>query len=83
MSASKEYIVRYHHGGKLIREGGLKYENGKMDDFGVDSDKICLWDFRGCAVVLLRHQFECFSTVCEWGWGFEGNHLWHRGCKSS
>lgn len=42
MSASKEYIVRYHHGGKLIREGGLKYENGKMDDFGVDSDKICL-----------------------------------------
>lgn len=44
MSASVEYIVRYHHGGKLVSLGTRNYENGKIDKFGMDRDKICYWD---------------------------------------
>lgn len=38
MYVSEEYIVRYHHGGKLVRLGAKKYVNGKVDEFGVDLD---------------------------------------------
>ena len=47
MSISEEYIVRYHHEGKLEEVGGPEYENGKVDEFGVDPDKICYWDLLG------------------------------------
>lgn len=47
MSGNEEYIVRYHHGGKLIREGGPIYENRKVESFSMDSNKICLWHLLG------------------------------------
>lgn len=52
MSASDEYIVRYHHGWKLINVRSLKYENGKIYGFGVDMNKICYWDMLGDIHVL-------------------------------
>ena len=38
------YIVKYHHGGTLLREGDVEYVNASVLKFLVDLDKLCYWD---------------------------------------
>lgn len=49
---SEEHIVRYQHGGTLVREGMPQYNGRKIDAFGVDPDKLCYWDLLGDLQVL-------------------------------
>lgn len=42
-----ECIIKYHHGGTLLRAGEVKYVNGSEVDFAVDPDKLCYWDMLG------------------------------------
>lgn len=44
MASFDEYIIKYHHGGTLLREGKVTYVNGTVNEFAVDLDKICYWD---------------------------------------
>ena len=41
------YIVKYHHGGTLLRLRDAKYVNGSVLEFLVDIDKLCYWDLLG------------------------------------
>ena len=41
MASCKEYTIKYHHGGSLVKEGKIRYVNGKIDEFAVDPDKLC------------------------------------------
>ena len=41
------YIVKYRHGGTLLRLRDAKYVNGSMLEFLVDIDKSCYWDLLG------------------------------------
>ena len=47
MAPCDECTVKYHHGGSMVREGGVKYDGGKVDEFAVDPDKICHYDLLG------------------------------------
>lgn len=47
METWHEYIISYHHGGTLAREGDNDYINGVVCDFAIDSNKLCHWDFLG------------------------------------
>lgn len=40
-----QYIIKYNHGGTLLREGKMSYTRGKVNEFTVDPDKICYWDW--------------------------------------
>ena len=44
MATSDVYVIRYHHGGTLIRERETSYINGSVAEFVVDPNKICHWD---------------------------------------
>ncbi|KAH7677053.1 hypothetical protein IHE45_07G056500 [Dioscorea alata] len=43
----EQYIIRYHHGGTLLREEGISYINGSEVEVTVDLDKLCYWDLLG------------------------------------
>ena len=47
MATLDKYIVRYHHGGTLLRKGEVSYINGTMVEFAVDPDEICYQDLLG------------------------------------
>lgn len=47
MAAEKEYTIKYHHGGTLLKEGEIKYVNGLIDEVTVDLEKTCYWDLLG------------------------------------
>lgn len=47
MAYFDEYIIKYHHGGTLLREGKVTYVDGIVNEFVVDPDKICYWDLLG------------------------------------
>ncbi|KAL4317957.1 hypothetical protein GQ457_18G005760 [Hibiscus cannabinus] len=38
------YVLRYFHGGICKTNPKFEYENGMMERFQVDPDKLCLWD---------------------------------------
>ncbi|KAL4367460.1 hypothetical protein GQ457_05G035150 [Hibiscus cannabinus] len=38
------YVLRYFHGGIFKTSPKFEYENGMMERFQVDPDKLCLWD---------------------------------------
>ncbi|KAK8976045.1 hypothetical protein V6N11_025544 [Hibiscus sabdariffa] len=38
------YVLRYFHGGIFKTSLKFEYENGMMERFQVDPDKLCLWD---------------------------------------
>ncbi|XP_050231208.1 uncharacterized protein LOC126680193 [Mercurialis annua] len=38
---SRSFLVRVHHGGKFVRDPGLRYSNGEMEDYEIfDIDKL-------------------------------------------
>lgn len=41
MTAFDECTVRFNHGGAFVREGGVKHDDVKVDEFSKDLDKIC------------------------------------------
>ena len=43
----EEHIVKYHHGGSLVKGGEVKYMDGSIAEFAVDPDKLCYWDLLG------------------------------------
>ena len=43
----EEHIVKYHHGGSLVKGGKVKYMDGSIAEFAVDPDKLCYWDLLG------------------------------------
>ena len=43
----EECVVKYHHGGTLLREREVKYVSELEVDFVVDHDKLCYWDLLG------------------------------------
>lgn len=47
MSSWDAYIIKYHHGGTLLKEGHVIYVNGAVNEFVVDPDKLCYWDLLG------------------------------------
>ncbi|XP_039113802.1 uncharacterized protein LOC120249378 [Dioscorea cayenensis subsp. rotundata] len=47
MTSWDEFIIKYHHGGKLNREIDFEYLNGSVTEFHVDPDKLCYWDVLG------------------------------------
>lgn len=47
MDTYNEYILKYHNGGSLLREGEVKYVNGNVSKFVVGPNKFCYWDLLG------------------------------------
>lgn len=47
MATWDEFIIKYHLGGSLMRQGEVEYFNGAMSKFYVDPDKLCQWNLLG------------------------------------
>lgn len=47
MDTYNEYILKYHNGGSLLREGEVKYVNGNVAESAIDLDKVCYWYLLG------------------------------------
>ena len=47
LSMRNTLLIRSHYVGTLVREGGLKYYDWKVNEFAVDHDKILHWDLKG------------------------------------
>lgn len=41
MVAWDDYLIKFHHGGTLVREGEVRYDNGTKVEFVIDLDKLC------------------------------------------
>ena len=79
MASCKEYTIKYHHGGSLVREGEIRYANGKINEFAVDPDKLCYWDLLGdlndlgCDIennmeLLYMDDRRALKTICDDEW---------------
>ena len=47
MTSLDEYIIKYCHGGTLVKEKDVKYENVVVCKFSVDPNKLFHWDILG------------------------------------
>lgn len=63
-----EYIISYHHGGTLPRDGDNDYINVVVSDFVVDPDKLWHWDLIGNVKELgydIKKNVGLFYKDCE------------------
>lgn len=64
MATSDAYLIKYHHGGRLLRGENVTYVNGSVNEFAVDPDKICYWDLLGDVKELGYDIEKCVTMSC-------------------